>query len=61
MKDKNRNIIVECLDWICSYRRLFIRMFENKRVMKLAENQILADQIKLIGNCVKSENYKQFY
>ncbi len=38
-----------------------MRMLENKRVMKLSENQILADQIKLIGNCVKSENYKQFY
>lgn len=34
---------------------------ENKRILKLYTNQMVADQLKLIGVCVKSENYKDFY
>ena len=36
MKENNRSIIGECLDWINAYSRLFTRMMENKRVLKLA-------------------------
>jgi hypothetical protein len=43
------------------YRKIYSRAMDNKRVLKLYSNQIIADQLKLIGVCVKSENYKDFY
>ena len=42
------------MDWIYDYRKLFTKMMQNKRQIKLAENQLVSDQIRLIGSCIKS-------
>lgn len=49
------------MDWIQIYKKIYSRTMENKRILKLYTNQMVADQLKLIGVCVKSENYKDFY
>lgn len=61
LKEKNIDVIDCCIRWIQSYKRIFNKMMENKRDLRIVENQNIADQIKLIGVCVKSEHYKDFY
>lgn len=54
-------IIDNLLEWNQGYKKTYSKLFENKRRTKFAENQIISDQFKLIGVCVKSDHYKDFY
>lgn len=54
VKEKSMAVISRLMGWIQNYRKLINKLMANKRLLKLTENQMIADQIKLIGVCVKS-------
>ena len=41
--------------------KVFTKLLQNKRRKKLTEHFLISDQLRLIGSCVKTDHYKDFY
>ena len=61
MREECKRISEEIKQWILKIMKVLIQIIENKRGIKLVEHEMIYDQILLIGSCVKSDHYKDFY
>lgn len=41
--------------------KILAKTLQNKRKIKIMEHCLVSDQLRLIGSCVKTEHYKDFY
>ena len=47
--------------WIGEYKSIILQYIKYKKDYKYLQNIMVAYQLQLIGNCIKSDNFKDFY
>ena len=61
LKGKCTLFIDDSLSQILKFKKLYGRECDLKRRIRTTENILICDELSLIGGCVKSEHFKDFY
>ena len=60
-KQKLIDVFATIKKWNSTTSRVLMKILQNKRKINIIQHKFLSDQVRLIGSCVKTDHYKDFY